>query len=75
MVAALRKYPWERWFTKSRIILIRGIDYHCSQSTMAQTIRNNASSRGLKVRLRDIGEAIVVQTDAFPHTDKIAITS
>ncbi len=73
-MAAFRKYPWEEWFAKLRMTLVQGIDYHCSQSSMAQSIRNNASRRGLKVRLQDIGDAIMVQVVgtncAFPHTDQ-----
>src|SRR5579859_256308 len=58
---AVRKYPWEEWFGKPRTVLVRGVHYHCSQSTMAQTIRNNASARGLRVRLHDAGTEIVVE--------------
>src|ERR1700681_2725127 len=38
-----QKYPWEEWFERRRVVLMRGEDYRCSQSTMAQTIRNAAS--------------------------------
>lgn len=56
-----RKYPWEDWFSKRVAVLVRGVDYHCSQSTMAQTVRNNASAKGLRVRLHDTGTKIVVE--------------
>ncbi len=63
-----RKYGWEEWFDRhGRTILVRGVDYHCSQSTMAQTIRNNASRRRLRVRLIDIGHAIILEVVGEVH--------
>ena len=60
-MAAKRKYMWEEWFDRTDTILVRGVHYDCSQSTMAQTIRNNASQRGLRVRLTDTGTEIWIQ--------------
>ena len=60
-MAAKRKYPWERWFAQARTIVVRGIDYECSQSAMVQAIRNNASTRGVSIRVRDVGHAIVIE--------------
>lgn len=57
-----RKYQWEEWFGRRRTVLVRGVHYHCSQSTMAQTVRNNASARGLHVRLLDTGTSLVIET-------------
>ena len=73
-----RKYPWEQWFGHPRITLMRGVHYHCSQSTMAQTVRNNASNRGLHVRLTDIGVGITVEITegrggASTHTDQTPV--
>lgn len=56
-----RIYPWEEWFRARRITLLRGVHYGCSQSTMAQTIRNNASLRGLRVRIEDIGTGLIME--------------
>lgn len=57
-----RKYPWERWFARRSFRVAKGVDYECRTYAMANSIRNNASQRGLKVSLRVIGEeAIVVQ--------------
>lgn len=77
-----RKYPWEEWFALGTFTLVGGVHYHCSQSTMAQTVRNNASSRGLRVRLDDTGTSIVVRviarrngTHEVLHTDKAPVTS
>ena len=75
-----RKYPWEEWFAEGVFTLTRGLHYDCSQSTMAQTVRNNASARGLRVRLVDTGVGIVVHVtgrrkDATPHTDKTPVAT
>lgn len=55
-----QKYPWEEWFSRSRIVLLRGIHYKCSQSAMSQIVRNNASAWGLRVKVTDTGTEIVV---------------
>jgi hypothetical protein len=60
-MAAHRKYPWEQWFGRPSTVLVRGIDYQCSQSTMVQTIRNNASARGLRVQPTDKGTEILIE--------------
>lgn len=62
-------------------MLLHGVHYHCSQSTMAQIVRNNASMRGVRVRLIDTGTEIVVEvtrrrkTDEIPHTNRTPISS
>lgn len=58
---ARRKYPWEVWFSKTRTTIVRGIDYFISQSMMWQTVRNNASRMGVKVKVKDIGDSIVIE--------------
>lgn len=72
-----RKYPWERWFSLSRFVLLRGVHYLCSQSTMAQTVRNNASTRGLRVRITDTSTEIIVEVmgnrNEVSHTDKAPV--
>lgn len=74
-----KKYPWNEWFAQPRTILLRGVDYDCSQSTMAQTVRNNASSRGLSVRITDTGTEIIVDvaketTDAHTDTTEASVS-
>lgn len=82
-----RKYPWETWFGRERTVLERGIDYHISQSMMHQTIRNNASQRGLKVRVKDTGSGMTIEvtkrvsddnargiSEELSHPDKVAVT-
>lgn len=58
---AKRKYPWEEWFGSERTELIRGVDYDISQAIMYQTIKNNASQRGLRVRLKETENGIVIE--------------
>lgn len=74
-----RKYPWEKWFGGGFAILLRGVDYHCSQSTMTQSIRNRASLEGLKVKIEDTGTEIILTViggrNEIPHTDKAAVPS
>ena len=49
----MKLYPWDSWLARDRIVLRRGKDYQCSQSVMAQQIRNAAVQRGLRVSLED----------------------
>ena len=75
-MGAKRKYMWEDWFDKPHTLLVRGVDYHCSQSAMAGMVRNNASQRGVRVRIIDTGWSITIEvTGEVPHTDKVAVTS
>ena len=78
-MAAHRKYRWEEWFNQPIITLIRGVHYHCSQSSMAQTVRSNASRRGLSIRIIDTGTELIVkvvgETYEVQHTDPVAVVS
>jgi hypothetical protein len=56
-----RKYQWEEWFARDRTVLLSGVHYRCSQSTMCQMVRNEASRRRLRVRLRDTGTEIWIE--------------
>ncbi len=57
-----RLYPWEDWFAQPRVELVRGVDYHISTSTMLQTVQNNARLYGVRVRMVDLGDRLVVWT-------------
>lgn len=57
---ARRKYNWEEWFGQDSFTLVRGVDYHCSQSAMVQNIRNKAVKLGVRVNLEDAGDRIRV---------------
>lgn len=75
-MAAKRKYSWEEWFGRERTTLVHGIDYHCSQSTMVATVRNNASKRKLRVRINDLGNSITMEVvGEILHTDKATVAS
>lgn len=52
-LAAHRKYPWEVWFSQPRTVLVRGRDYHIDSLTMFQTIKNNATKYGVRVKVID----------------------
>lgn len=58
---ALGKYPWSSWFARTRVEIVRGVDYTISQSTMHQSIRNAASKAGVSVRLQDTGGSIIIE--------------
>jgi hypothetical protein len=69
-----RKYPWEEWFGGGPVVLEYGTHYHCSQSTMVQSVRNAASARALRVRVVDLGNSIAVETIGDIHnTNRVAI--
>lgn len=74
-----RKYPWEEWFSNEITVIVRGVDYFCSQSNMVQSIRNKASSLGLKLRITDTGTEIVMVivgrrgNNEVPHTNKAPV--
>ena len=60
-MGAKRKYRWEEWFERPRTVLLRGVDYDCSQSAMSGAVRNNASMRGVRVRIVDTGDSIIIE--------------
>lgn len=71
-----RKYRWEDWFDRPRTVLVRGTDYHCSQSTMVAMIRNNASMRQARVRLTDTGDSIVIEVvSEILHTNRVEVAA
>lgn len=55
------KYDWRAWFRQDRVVLHRGIDYHISQSMMYQSIKNSAPRFGVRVKLLDCGNYIVIE--------------
>lgn len=69
-MAAKRKYGWERWFGRSRTELVRGVDYHCAQAIMWQMVRNNARRYGVRVRVTDTHDGILIEVlDEVPHSN------
>lgn len=77
-MSAKRKYPWDDWFGQPITVLVRGEDYHCSQSTMVQTIRNNASRRGLRVRVVEDDDCRAIRLEVLgevQHTDRATVAN
>jgi hypothetical protein len=61
-MAAKRKYRWEKWFGQRRTVLVRGVDYECSQSAMVGMIRSAASRRyGVRVSVVDRDNTIDIE--------------
>lgn len=77
---AKQKYAWDEWFIQGHFTLKQGVDYSISQSAMSQSIRNNASMRGLRVNIEDMGNSIVVNVigigkNGLSHTDKTTVAT
>lgn len=68
-MGAKAKYPWYAWFERPRVEIVRGVDYTCSQSSMAQTIRNNASMRKLRVSIQDTGNGFIITNPGIKESD------
>ena len=48
------KYHWDEWLTSfDEIVLYKGLDYFCSQSTMVNMARIEASRRRLSICIDD----------------------
>ena len=56
-----KKYDWETWFAQGRVVIRRGVDYFCTQSSMASQVRNAASRRGIRVRLIDNDNSFAIE--------------
>lgn len=57
----IRLYPWTKWFTFQEFTLVKGVDYVCSQSAIAQQVRNAANKRGLRVSLEERDRSLTVR--------------
>ena len=55
-----QKYPWHRWMSKGRLVLRRGIDYHCTQGSICQQVRNAAARWGLRANLIEQEDRLIV---------------
>lgn len=58
-----KRYKWDDWFALRKFILRRGEQYSCSQSSMAQQIRNAASNRNLRVKITDQEHQLVIEVE------------
>jgi hypothetical protein len=59
-------YAWETWFRDDRFTLVRGLDYSCSQSVMAQQVRDYASQNGYRVSIADQNTQLVITVRRRP---------
>jgi hypothetical protein len=50
---ARRQYNWDHWFLPPGFVIFRGKDYECSQSSMVQQIRNEATKRRIRITVDD----------------------
>ncbi len=71
-MAAHRKYPWEVWFSQPRTVLVRGRDYDIDNLMMWQTIKNNASKYGVRVKVIDNDGGLILWTTVIDHNGKPA---
>ncbi len=55
------RYPWDEWFERGSITLIRGYDYFGPSYGFAGTARNAAAKRGIKLSV-EIEESSVTIT-------------
>lgn len=73
-MAAKRKYNWEEWFGRPTTTIVRGVDYHCSQAMMWMMVRNAARQRGVRARVTDTHEGILIEVlGEVPHTDQATV--
>lgn len=72
---AKRKYRWEEWFGQPETVIVRGVDYYCSQAIMWQQVRTNAYLRGVRVKVTDLNDRLVINVidNEVPYTDKVTI--
>lgn len=54
------RYPWDAWFRRKELRLRRGEHYECPPYSIAQQVRNEASERGVRVRIRIEGASVLV---------------
>jgi hypothetical protein len=56
-----KRYNWPALFSQGeRFTLVRGQDYHCSQSSIVQQLRNAASRAKITLHIEDLGDKVLV---------------
>jgi hypothetical protein len=58
--AVEKKYDWDTWLRGKRTVLVRGKDYHTTQSSMCQQAVTAARARGIKVKVVDGGDRVTI---------------
>ena len=46
-----RRYPWGHWFGQRSFTLVRGRDYDCRTSSMAQQVYQASRRKGHKIKI------------------------
>lgn len=54
------RYPWDKWFGRSKFRLVRGKHFQCATHGMAGQIRNAAVLYGVKVSIKVKEDTLVV---------------
>ncbi len=55
-----RRYPWKEWFGKHKFALIKGGDFDIECEVMDQTLRNQATRRGVPISIHRQGDVLMV---------------
>ena len=55
------KYPWAQWTDGRTWFLVRGEDFTCTTQSMDSGVRQAARSRGLRAKVRRVGDDLVIQ--------------
>ena len=60
------RYPWEVWFSKKKVRLIRGRDYHCMSHSMSVQIRAAAPNfqKAVSVEIDEEGLTVHIREAA-----------
>jgi len=51
-----QRHPWAKWFSRKRFTLVHGKHYDNASYSMAQSVRNKATSEGVKVSVRILSD-------------------
>jgi hypothetical protein len=54
------RYPWDRWFSKSKLRLVRGKHFYCQPHSMGVQLRVAAMHRGVAVSIRIQEDVLLV---------------
>lgn len=57
----LPRYPWDKWFKKNKLVLLRGKHYECQPHSMGVQVRDAATKRGLQISV-EVDEGIITAT-------------
>jgi hypothetical protein len=63
-----RRYFWSEWFRYPKVMLVRGIHYHCTNDSFKQQMRNAATSREIKISIRDYGTHLLITQSTLAST-------